>query len=319
MKYNQPLKYKEICKEMDDEVLESHGSSRIHQFKRWQKEYEIEKVKTYYFVKRQLTDEEKYIKLNEGKLTDIIKKILLWYLNTQPDYKIYITYDELFSILAFVNKEYHKARFNKANEVEKFDYKSLAVMDESEEDAKSYMYRYLSIFFDASERVMKDTLNYVLKKMQSENMMLVNKGFKFDKKIKVYDEETKKEKYYWKESICSPQEISDILTIQNTVLKNHGLSSNEQVYGLSYSERNDVFTEMNNEISRKFNCDSYSKILILVLGKEVIKSNCENMNLDFIISNKNMVKKLMETKNKNMLILPDKLKDDFIREYNKVF
>ena len=80
-----------------------------------------------------------------------------------------------------------------------------------------------------------------------------------------------------------------------------------------------VFTEMNNEISRKFNCDSYSKILILVLGKEVIKSNCENMNLDFIISNKNMVKKLMETKNKNMLILPDKLKDDFIREYNKVF
>ena len=75
MKYNQPLKYKEICKEMDDEVYSGHGSSRIHQFKRWQKEYEIEKVKTYYFVKRQLTDEEKYIKLNEGKLTDIIKKI----------------------------------------------------------------------------------------------------------------------------------------------------------------------------------------------------------------------------------------------------
>ena len=65
MKYNQPLKYKEICKEMDDEVYSGHGSSRIHQLKRWQKEYEIEKVKTYYFIKRPLTDEEKYIKLNE--------------------------------------------------------------------------------------------------------------------------------------------------------------------------------------------------------------------------------------------------------------
>lgn len=67
MKYNQPLKYKEICKEMDDEVYSGHGSSRIHQLKRWQKEYEIEKVKTYYFIKRPLTDEEKYIKLNEGR------------------------------------------------------------------------------------------------------------------------------------------------------------------------------------------------------------------------------------------------------------
>ena len=50
---------------MDDEVLESHGSLRNCQLKRWQKEYEIEKVKTYYFIKRPLTDEEKYIKLNE--------------------------------------------------------------------------------------------------------------------------------------------------------------------------------------------------------------------------------------------------------------
>ena len=41
MKYNQPLKYKEICKEMDDEVYSGHGSSRIHQLKRWQKEYEL--------------------------------------------------------------------------------------------------------------------------------------------------------------------------------------------------------------------------------------------------------------------------------------
>ena len=41
MKYNQPLKYKEICKEMDDEVYESHGSIRKRQLKRWRLNYEI--------------------------------------------------------------------------------------------------------------------------------------------------------------------------------------------------------------------------------------------------------------------------------------
>ena len=34
MKYNTPLKYKEICEEMNDEVYESKGSSRIRQLKR---------------------------------------------------------------------------------------------------------------------------------------------------------------------------------------------------------------------------------------------------------------------------------------------
>ena len=52
MKYNQPLKYKEICKEMDDEVLMSEGTNRKRQLKRWQNEYEIEKVRSYYFIKR---------------------------------------------------------------------------------------------------------------------------------------------------------------------------------------------------------------------------------------------------------------------------
>lgn len=117
MRLNELLSYKEICEEMNESIL-SGGRSRKNQLEKWQKNYEIEKIKTKYIIKREFEEYEKeyinsFIKskrlklfnLYEGKYEDkdrpVIYKIIL-------DDKIYIgqakkLYDRLYS--HYITKE----------------------------------------------------------------------------------------------------------------------------------------------------------------------------------------------------------------------
>ncbi len=316
MRFNQPLKYKEVCKEMNDEFLIAKGTYRKYQLKRWQMNYEIEKIGTYYFIKRELTEDEKYIKANEDSFTKIIENLIIWYLDNQDGYMVYLSYDDLFGILKLVNTSYHSARINKIDEVDKFDSSSLITRDETELDGKNMMYRYLSIFFESSEKIMKDSLNYVLKDMVNKNMLLLNTGFKLYDKVLITTEG--KKKFIWKTRICTPEQNSEIMGIQNAILKKYGLTTNSQFYYETPETRNKIKDEMKLEVSKKFSCDSYSKVLVMNLAKEVISKNCDNLNLDFIISNKTMINKILNSKCKQMLLLPDNLKNDFVNKYNKI-
>lgn len=318
MIYNKPLKYKDICEQMNDDVLPSKSTNRKYQLKRWESNYEIEKVGTYYFIKRELTDEEKYIKANENSFKEIIERLLMWYLNESEDYIVYLSYDDLFGILKMVNNSYHQARIHKLDEVDNFNIKDIKTKEETEIDGKNIVYRYLSIFFDSSEKIMKDSLNYVFKDMVNRNMILLNSGFKLYTKKRI--EINGKYKYVWDTKICTPSENSEIMTIQNSVLKEYGMTKNTQYYTVDKKTQNEIREKMINKVSEKFNCDSYAKVLILNLAKEVIAKDCEDeyVNLDFMLSNKYTVNKLLTTKCKEMLLLPDKLKESFINKYNKI-
>lgn len=319
MIYNKPLKYKDICEQMNDDILPSKSTNRKYQLKRWENNYEIEKIGTYYFIKRELTDEEKYIKANENSFKEIIERLLMWYLNESEDYIVYLSYDDLFGILKMVNNSYHQARINKSDEVDSFDLKNIKTKEETELYGKNIIYRYLSIFFDSSEKIMKDSLNYVFKDMVNKNMILLNSGFKLYTKKRI-EETNGKIKYIWDTKICTPNENSEIMTIQDSILKEYGMIKNTQYYIIDKKTQNEIKEKMINKVCEKFHCDSYSKVLILNLAKEVIAKDCkdEYINLDFILSNKCMVNKLLTSKCKEMLLLPDTLKENFVNKYNKI-
>ena len=311
MKYNQPLKYKEICKEMDDEVLVSEGTNRKRQLKRWQNEYEIEKVRSYYFIKRELTDDEKYLKANENSFKQIIENLLMWYLNELEEDMAYLSYDALFGILKMVNGSYHTAKMHKNDEIDSFDTKSFRTKDETDIEGKYMIARYLSIFFDSSENIMKDSLEYVLKDMVNKNMILLGNGFK------TYKKELVNSKWIWRTKVCSTAENAEIMKVQDSVLHRYGLEKNSQFYYMNREVQEAIRNDMREGVSNKLHCDFYSKILVLTLSKDVIAKDCEdnNLTLDFILSNKYSVNKLLNSKCKEMLLLPDSLKKDFIDKY----
>ena len=103
MKYNQPLKYKEICKEMDDEVYESHGSIRKRQLKRWRLNYEIIHEKTYYTIIRELTsDEKEFMREEATPKKQAYYRVLRDYPQFKIDYKNYRSA----GVYIIQNKEY---------------------------------------------------------------------------------------------------------------------------------------------------------------------------------------------------------------------
>lgn len=55
--FNKPIKYREICEMMGDKEKKG-GKDRKYQLIQWQKKYEIEKNKTWYIIKRELTLDE---------------------------------------------------------------------------------------------------------------------------------------------------------------------------------------------------------------------------------------------------------------------
>ena len=108
------------------------------------------------------------------KLTVVVKEM--------EEDMAYLSYDDLFGILKMVNGSYHTAKMHKNDEIDSFDTKSFRTKDETDIEGKYMIARYLSIFFDSSENIMKDSLEYVLKDMVNKNMILLGNGFKTYKK-----------------------------------------------------------------------------------------------------------------------------------------
>lgn len=85
MRFNQPMKYKEICEEIGDELLKAEGSKRDYQLKRWQLDYEIIHENTYYTIIRELTPDEKEFMREEATTR---KRMYYRIIKDHPQFKI---------------------------------------------------------------------------------------------------------------------------------------------------------------------------------------------------------------------------------------
>ena len=288
--YNKPFKYKEICEIMNDEYISTNNGSRERneQIKKWKTDYEIHKEGSYYFIIRELTEDEKYILKNQKEATRIIQEVIIWYLYNQNKYKVYLTYNKLFEILHFVNEEYNKARFQTLNE-------TLSKEFETTEQALSYK-QYLDKFFYVSKDIMADMLNYVFKLLQADNAIIIkNHHFAFYDSESYIDESTQKVKRFWKTTICTDKEVSKILSIQNETMESYEVKPSQYYYCTNETKK-EIKNKMEENVRKEFGHSKYSKVIEFLVSIEVVEKEYNNISLDFDIINKAVNEKLKKSK-----------------------
>ena len=111
MELNKELTYKELCKELNDEEVNS-GKGRKLQMERWQTQYDIEKVgRGKYIVHKKLTVEESQAIKDRKNYSNFLQATLLQFLSESESSTTVYTYRDIREHLLMVNKNYFPVKY----------------------------------------------------------------------------------------------------------------------------------------------------------------------------------------------------------------
>lgn len=306
--FNKPMKYKEIVAVMGEEPVTS-TDSRKAQLKRWQKEYEIVKEKTYYTIIRELTNEEKEILVNKGEYLKYIENNLIKILKEKNDNSFVIfTYRDLFERLGIVNKTFYEVlRPSKPNDIGEKVYCNI-VSHSLKTDYDNVFYN-LNKFFECSESLLKRMIKAALDSMQKRCVIIYSKSYRLYRKVELSTGVTYIEKHD-----CTDEENSIMMDIYNQVMGEYKVRKINQIYVMHFIRKRQFFDDIKKQVKEKLNYDNYSPIFKIMLGKSAIdidyKDNLNKKRFNTNIRNKLITSTII---NKSVAeVLRDRFIDDLI-------
>lgn len=271
MRINELLSYKEICEEMND-TIKSGGKNRKEQLLKWQKLYDIEKIKTKYIIKRSLTIEEREILESDGKFATYIQNLLVWLLKQQNNYELRIGYKELFEYMKMVNERYYVIKYKE----EKVEYTQNIAQDinvniESIENN-------LDTFYRISNKFLKDMMRRALNSMQKRGLIIYCKSYRMFKKIYIKEINS----YVVDKHDCSIDEVSEIMQFYVETMKKFNIKEYNHINVLPDILKREFYHQIDEKIFDKFGYDYHREVFRIILSKgieyELMSSTQQRLN-----------------------------------------
>lgn len=307
IEYNRPYTYKEICEAMGEE-RQSGGDHIKKQVNRWRKKYIIDKPETRgskYTILGEIQGADKLIFTKKSKYTIYIVDGLLHYLNKYKDRtSVTLTYYELFEELKMINPNYHRAKNNMFDEIDKY------IDFISDETAMLYgtskqmiILANLDRFFGESRKQLKDLVDYAIKRLEDNNILYAHKTYKLYK-APIGD-------IIFPPHIATDKELSKILEIEYKALEKLNIKSKLQLIlagNETYAKYQSIVLR---ELKSQLGYDSYSQAIKFIYSSNGIEK--EYNYLDGLQLNKNIREKIKTSvKFKDMLV---GLNEEFINQY----
>lgn len=269
IKYNTPLKYKEICELMGEEPIKNSGSLKNQQIRRWRQFYEIEKDGMFFTIKRKYKINELDLIEYEGKYTSYIKDTLIKYLITLGTYETVLSYYDIYEITQMVNKTYHTAKNNMYRNSKYVEINKFKTTQNPME--RQYIETMLNVFFLRSGRILKQNINNALDIMQRESLIIYDKTFLLYKNpIQHIDNDV-----IWYENqprhICTEKEKSIMIDFKNESLKAAGLRNLQDLIFCSWATKEIYNNNMLSLVQDNLNYDYYGDGVHLILGEKALE------------------------------------------------
>ena len=129
-------------------------------------------------------DEMLFIQRN-AKFKDYFENLMILWLNEQNGFNIDFTYSEIEIFFCMVNENYKKYRFDRNGYIS--DNKLLVkgnMMDFDKGDLQYETYRNVDLFFNITDRLMKQIIDNVLKSMKDRSLIMYDESYR-DRKAHV--------------------------------------------------------------------------------------------------------------------------------------
>ena len=307
IEYNKPYTYKEICELMGEE-RQSGGDHIKKQLNRWRKKYIIDKPNkrgSKYTILGEIQGADKLVLPKRSKYAIYIVDGLLNYLSRYSDRtSMTLTYYELFEYLKMTNANYHKAKNNTFDEIEKY------IDCISDETAQLYgttkqmiILANLDRFFGESRKQLKELVDYAIRRLEDNQILYAHKTYKLYK-AQIGD-------VVFPPHIATDKEISKIMEIQTKALDKLHIKSKTQLI-LSGNETYAKYQRIVlSEIKAQMGYDSYSQAIKFIYSPNSITKEYNYLNE--LQLNKNIQEKIRTSvRFKDMLV---GLNEEFINEY----
>lgn len=288
---NEPLKYKEICRLMEDEEVEG-GAGRKHQLEKWRQYYDIEKVGAKYIIKRQYDEKEIEFMKNKDNLSGYLANLLVDYLIENNEEIATMTYREIFEGLWMVNKRYYPVKYNN-EEIE------ISMPRDYEQDAIKYN---IDMFYSRSEAILKQLLTTAIEKLSDASLVTTQETFVLYKKVGAT--------YIKKE--CSDDEIKKILGIQRDTMDICGFNDIKDIVIAPQYLKKKYGDIVKKRTQQELGCESFAKAFRFICVDN-IEQRAQFNKIEF---NKKIVIRMLESKRMNKVVnaaINEQLVDNLIK------
>lgn len=229
-------------------------------------------------------DEILFVKRN-AKFKEYFENLMILWLNEQDGFNIDFTYAEIERFFCMVNENYKKYKYDRAGYISD---NKLAVkgnmMDFDRGDLQYETYRNVDLFFNITDRLMKQVIDNVLKSMKDRSLIMYDESYRLYKRVWI------KEKNDFRTIPlldCNDEQKSEIIDIKKKAMDKFELKKKQDIIFLGFNKRQQYYDYINEEIKASPNlcgADSYGKLFKVVIGKEGMK--IESDKIDRMFNNK---------------------------------
>lgn len=279
----QEMTYKEFCEIMKIEPLLKMQKTR--QIKEFGNYMDIETRNGNVLISNIYNQDEMLFVQRNAKFKEYFENLMILWLNEQEGYYIDFTYSEIERFFCMVNENYKKYRFNRSGYISdnKLSVKGNA-MDFDKEDLQYETHRNVDLFFNITDRLMKQIIDNVLESMQSRSLIMYSESYRLYKSVWV------KEVKDFRTIVlldCNDEQNSEIIDIKKKAMDKFKLKKKQDVIFLGFKKRQEYYDYINEEIKSSPNlggADYYGKLFKVTIGKEGMK--IESDKIDRLFNNK---------------------------------
>lgn len=320
MKYNEPMKYKEICEQMGDEKAQG-GRNKKFQLANWRKKYEIEKNGTWYIIKREYTEREQFLISNADKFTANIELILLNQIKITNESQIVMTYKEIFERSSMINSKYYKAKYKDfnlfLNQILYEHSKELCYYG-SEEDKigrKQEISNNMRKYFWRTNNLLKEIIHTSLESMQKRDLIIYSRAFRLIKIVKTINDKGEPIEVIEKHN-STLSEDSKILSIIDRVKKEN---NDTPIFYMSTEEKRKYYERIDELVYEELGYNHCHEAVRIVMSESALQRDL--IKKDFIadaklLLNKKTLNKLI-TNNELNNLMPTNQVEIFSNEFIK--
>lgn len=319
--FNKPIKYREICEMMEDEEKKG-GKDRKYQLIKWQKKYEIEKNKTWYIIKREYSEREKFLISNSDKFTANIELILLNQIKNSGDTQTIMTYKDIFERLSMINSNYYKAKYKDfnlfLNQILYEHRKELCYYGSEEEkkDREKEVSKNMRKYFWRANNILKEIIHNSLESMQKRDLIIFSRAFRLIKTTNITNDKGELITIVEKRHNSTPEEDSKILGIIDRVKKEMG---DKQLFFMTNVEKNKYYSRIDEIVNEELGYNHCHEAIRIIMSESALQRDL--IKIDFISDAKMLLN--IKTFNKMMTnseinnLMPTKQVEIFSNEFIK--
>lgn len=307
------LPYSEFCQLMSIEKLK--GMDKTRQIRSFDSYMDIQSKYGKVVINKLYNQDEMLIVKKNSRFTEYFENMLIFLLNQCEGNVASFTYSEIQRMFWMVNDNYIKNKYNRLEYINNMDFKMGNILDFDKHEETYIKKQNVDLFFNISDRLMKQITNNALKSMENRSLITYTEWFKLYKRTYVPEIQD----FRMVGTVCTDEQTSEILDIKKQALDKFKIKKNQDVIFLNKERRLEYYDFINKSIKDSDilnHSDYFGKMFIVNIGKEGIKVEADKIDM---LSNKklfntNIQKKFLTGKELQCVnnILKYRMVDDMI-------